>query len=129
MRLGILRFRACGREICGCVRAVGNFAVPCVRSKILRLRACGSVFSFAVADAVEPQNRWPSLVGYIAFEFSVPICIRYTNRYLGSENPNAIYPTPYTVYLKRTAAYPTKVRLVADTVGVETGYDAVFNEF
>ena len=41
--------------------AVGNFAVPCVRSRNLRLRACGSVFFFAVADAVEPQNRWPSL--------------------------------------------------------------------
>ena len=57
------------------MRAVGNCAVPCVRSKILRLRACGSVFSFAVADAVEPQNRWPSL-GYVhtkngAFEFEM----------------------------------------------------------
>ena len=56
-----MRLRACGWEFCGSVRAVEKFAVACVRLKILRLRACGSVFFFAVADAVEPQNRWPSL--------------------------------------------------------------------
>ena len=38
-----------------------NSRLGILRLGILRFRACGSVFSFAVADAVEPQNRWPSL--------------------------------------------------------------------
>ena len=58
-----LRFRACGRDFCGSVRAVENFAVLCVRLWF---------FFLAVPVAVQPQTACPSLVKYLKM---VRICV------------------------------------------------------